>query len=151
MASAGRSVARAFQASAPKPLSNQSWFSAGSTIRLGVLMKRVVVICGLSLAAASACSRRHAETRASSEAPTVAVAPVLRGDVSQVLKVAAEFRPYQHRPDEATLDQALAAIERNARVQNRLVDDVLDHGRPRSQPLATRPARCIRNAQRLGN
>jgi len=92
-------------------------------------MKRVVVICGLSLASASACSRPHAETRASSEAPTVAVAPVLRGDVSQVLKVAAEFRPYQHRPDEATLDQALAAIERNARVQNRLVDDVLDHGR----------------------
>jgi RND family efflux transporter MFP subunit len=58
-------------------------------------MKSVALICGLSFAAASACSRPHAETRAALEAPTVAVAPVLRGDVSQVLKVAAEFRPYQ--------------------------------------------------------
>ncbi|PYQ90892.1 MAG: hypothetical protein DMG02_09015 [Acidobacteria bacterium] len=51
----------------------------------------------------------------------------LRTPAAVVLGWASAIR--QHRPDEATLDQALAAIERNARVQNRLVDDVLDHGR----------------------
>ena len=51
----------------------------------------------------------------------------LRTPSAVVLGWASAIR--QHRPDEATLDQALAAIERNARLQNRLVEDVLDHGR----------------------
>ena len=58
-------------------------------------MTRVVLVCGVAFAAASACSRPQAQARASGETPTAAVAPVSRGDVSQVLKVTAEFRPYQ--------------------------------------------------------
>jgi len=51
----------------------------------------------------------------------------LRTPAAVVLGWASAIR--RHRPDDATLDQALAAIERNARLQNRLVEDVLDHGR----------------------
>jgi len=59
-------------------------------------MKMCVVICGLgALAVAGACSRPQAEARVPADVPTVAVAAVTRGDVSQVLTVAAEFRPYQ--------------------------------------------------------
>ena len=59
-------------------------------------MRRVVVFCGVGvIGCATACSRPQAETRVAGDAPTVAVAKVVRGDVSQVLTVAAEFRPYQ--------------------------------------------------------
>src|SRR5215472_10200319 len=59
-------------------------------------MKGFVVICGVGvLAAAGACSRPQAEAQVPSDAPTVAVARVTRGDVSQVLTIAAEFRPFQ--------------------------------------------------------
>jgi RND family efflux transporter MFP subunit len=61
-------------------------------------MKRVVVICALGLAAAggSACAR--AGTRADERKPdarTVAVVPVVRGDVTQSITIGAEFRAYQ--------------------------------------------------------
>jgi RND family efflux transporter MFP subunit len=59
-------------------------------------MKRFAAICGVGLmASAAACSRPEAEARVPADLPTVAVARVTRGDVSQVLTVAAEFRPYQ--------------------------------------------------------
>ena len=59
-------------------------------------MRGVVVVCGVGLIASlAACSRPQAEARVSAETPPVAVAKVTRGDVSQVLTVAAEFRPYQ--------------------------------------------------------
>ena len=59
-------------------------------------MRGFVVICGVGvLAAAAACSRPQAEARVPADTLTVAVAKVTRGDVSQVLTIAAEFRPYQ--------------------------------------------------------
>jgi RND family efflux transporter MFP subunit len=59
-------------------------------------MRVVVGFCGGALlCSAVACSRPQAEARVSAEAPAVAVAKVTRGDISQVLTVAAEFRPYQ--------------------------------------------------------
>jgi RND family efflux transporter MFP subunit len=58
-------------------------------------MKAVVTIGALGLATfAAACSRPQAQARAA-DVPTVAVAKVTRGDVAQVLTLAAEFRPYQ--------------------------------------------------------
>jgi RND family efflux transporter MFP subunit len=60
-------------------------------------MQRIVVLVAVSLAVcgAAGCSRSHAETRAPAALPVVAVAPVARGDISRVLTVAAELRPYQ--------------------------------------------------------
>lgn len=59
-------------------------------------MKRVVVFCALVAAgAAAACSRAGATAETKAEPPAVAVAPVARADLSQVLTIAAEFRPYQ--------------------------------------------------------
>lgn len=59
-------------------------------------MKGFAVVCGVGvMVAASACSRPQAEARVAADVPTVAVATVTRGTVSQVLSVAAEFRPYQ--------------------------------------------------------
>ena len=58
-------------------------------------MKEVVTIGAIGLVSfAAACSRPQAQARAA-DVPTVAVARVTRGDVAQVLTVAAEFRPYQ--------------------------------------------------------
>src|SRR5579862_8254359 len=59
-------------------------------------MRRVVVFGGVGVAVccAAACSRPQAETRAA-EAPSVAVARVTRGDLSRMLTIAAEFRPFQ--------------------------------------------------------
>lgn len=50
---------------------------------------------GIVVAAGSACSRSHAQARTPVDAPTVAVARIERSDVSQILSVAAEFRPFQ--------------------------------------------------------
>ena len=47
------------------------------------------------LGGVAACSRSSADAAPRSEIPSVAVAPVTRGDLSQVLTIAAEFRPYQ--------------------------------------------------------
>ena len=59
-------------------------------------MRAIRLLCGAALVAcAAACSRPQAEARVSPDVPTVAVAKVTRGDVSQVLTVAAEFRPFQ--------------------------------------------------------
>jgi RND family efflux transporter MFP subunit len=61
-------------------------------------MKRVVVICALSLAVAagSACARASARAdERKSDARTVAVVPVERGDVTQSITIGAEFRAYQ--------------------------------------------------------
>ncbi len=58
-------------------------------------MKRVALFCVGVLASGADCSRPQAEARVAPDVPTVAVARVTRGDVSQVLTVAAEFRPYQ--------------------------------------------------------
>jgi len=53
-------------------------------------------VVAVLLAATSACSRPRAQTEAASEErATVAVEKVTRGDVSQDLTVAAEFRPYE--------------------------------------------------------
>jgi RND family efflux transporter MFP subunit len=53
-------------------------------------------LAAAALATAPACSRPHAQTEPGpDQPPTVAVAKVTRGDVSQVLTVAAEFRPYE--------------------------------------------------------
>jgi len=58
-------------------------------------MKEVVALCAIGIVGcAAACSRPQAQS-VSSAVPTVAVAKVARGDVSRVLTVAAEFRPYQ--------------------------------------------------------
>jgi RND family efflux transporter MFP subunit len=59
-------------------------------------MKIVVTLCAVGLAGgAAACMRQDARAEARPQAPTVAVAPVVRGDLSQVLTIAAEFRAYQ--------------------------------------------------------
>ena len=59
-------------------------------------MRRVVLVCGAGLLGiAAGCSRPQAEARVPEDVPTVAVAKVARGDVSQVLTVAAEFHPFQ--------------------------------------------------------
>jgi RND family efflux transporter MFP subunit len=59
-------------------------------------MRGVVAIGGVFvLACAAACSRPAAEARVPADVPTVAVAKVTRGDVAQVLTIAAEFRPFQ--------------------------------------------------------
>jgi RND family efflux transporter MFP subunit len=44
---------------------------------------------------AGACSRGQASTSDSAEVPTVAVAKTARGDITQSLTIAAEFRPFQ--------------------------------------------------------
>src|SRR5262245_39811231 len=65
------------------------------SIRFGVnVMRPVVALCAIGVVGCAACSRPQAQSR-SSAVPTVAVAKVARGDVSRVLTVAAEFRPYQ--------------------------------------------------------
>ena len=62
-------------------------------------MKRLVIACASAALAASvcACSRPDAQAaeRSAAGVPTVAVAKVTRGDIAEVLTVAAEFRPYQ--------------------------------------------------------
>jgi RND family efflux transporter MFP subunit len=61
-------------------------------------MKRVVIICvlGLAAAAGSACARASARAdERKSDARTVAVVPVERGDVTQSITIGAEFRAYQ--------------------------------------------------------
>ena len=61
-------------------------------------MKRVVVICALGLAAAagSACARTSARAdERKSDARTVAVVAVERGDVTQSITIGAEFRANQ--------------------------------------------------------
>ena len=59
-------------------------------------MKRVVAVTAVVLAAgAAACSRSNVHAAAGGDVPSVAAAPVTRGDLSQVLTIAAEFRPYQ--------------------------------------------------------
>jgi len=59
-------------------------------------MKRVVTVSAVVLAAAvAACSRSNVHAATGGDVPSVAAAPVTRGDVSQVLTIAAEFRPYQ--------------------------------------------------------
>ena len=58
-------------------------------------MRKVVALCAIGVVGgAAACSRPQAQS-VSPAVPTVAVAKVTRGDVSQVLTVAAEFRPFQ--------------------------------------------------------
>jgi RND family efflux transporter MFP subunit len=49
----------------------------------------------LAVLAIGACSRPRAEAGVSTEAPTVAVAKVTRGDVVQMLTINSEFRPFQ--------------------------------------------------------
>ena len=59
-------------------------------------MKRVVAVSVLLLSAGgAACSRSNVHAAAGAEVPSVAAAPVTRADLSQVLTIAAEFRPYQ--------------------------------------------------------
>jgi RND family efflux transporter MFP subunit len=59
-------------------------------------MKRVVAVSAVVLAAgAAACSRSNVHAAAGADVPAVAAAPAVRGDLSQVLTIAAEFRAYQ--------------------------------------------------------
>jgi RND family efflux transporter MFP subunit len=53
-----------------------------------------IAVTGVA-AAGAACSRYEPQASTSSDAPTVAVATIARGDVAQELTVAAEFRPFQ--------------------------------------------------------
>jgi RND family efflux transporter MFP subunit len=56
----------------------------------------MVTLCAVGFAAGAAgCARQDAQAEARPQAPTVAVAPVVRGNLSQVLTIAAEFRAYQ--------------------------------------------------------
>jgi RND family efflux transporter MFP subunit len=56
----------------------------------------LLVIAGVGAAAGgAACSRYEPQASTPSDAPTVAVAPIVRGDVAQELTIAAEFRPFQ--------------------------------------------------------
>jgi RND family efflux transporter MFP subunit len=54
-------------------------------------------ITALSACAAAGCARSDARSvdRAAANAPTVAAAKISRGDIAQVLTIAAEFRPFQ--------------------------------------------------------
>ena len=53
------------------------------------------VILGVALASAGCSSTRAADNQSAAAPPTVAVARVARGDLTQTLSLAAEFRPYQ--------------------------------------------------------
>jgi RND family efflux transporter MFP subunit len=58
--------------------------------------KSLVAVAALGICAGgTACSRYEPEAAARSDAPTVAVAKITRGDVAQDLTIAAEFRPFQ--------------------------------------------------------
>lgn len=84
-------------------------------------MKAVVTIGVVGLATfAAACSRPQAQARAV-DVPTVGVAKVIRGDVTQVLTVAAEFRPYQ----EVDLHAKVAGYVKSIHVD---VGDRVKHG-----------------------
>jgi RND family efflux transporter MFP subunit len=83
-------------------------------------MKVVVTLCAVTLVSgAVGCARQDARAEARPEAPTVAVAPVTRGDLSQALTIAAEFRAYQ----EIDLHAKVAGYVQNINV------DVGDHVR----------------------
>lgn len=59
-------------------------------------MRCVVAVSAVVLAAgAAACSRSNVHAATGGDVPSVAAAPATRGDVSQVLTIAAEFRAYQ--------------------------------------------------------
>ena len=70
------------------------------------------IISGLGalLATGAACSRSEAQARTPADVPTVAVAKVTRGDVAQVLTIAAEFRPFQEIDVHAKVAGYLKAI-----------------------------------------
>jgi RND family efflux transporter MFP subunit len=81
-------------------------------------MKLVVTLCAVGVAGGvAACARQAARAEAPPAAPTVAVAPVTRGDLSQVLTIAAGFRAYQ----EIELHAKVAGYVQNINV------DVGDH------------------------
>jgi RND family efflux transporter MFP subunit len=83
-------------------------------------MKAIVTLCAVGLAAGAAgCTRQDAQAEIRPQAPTVVVAPVARGDLSQVLTIAAEFRAYQ----EIDLHAKVAGYVQNINV------DVGDHVR----------------------
>jgi RND family efflux transporter MFP subunit len=74
-------------------------------------MKAVVALCAIGVVGcATACSRPQAQSR-SSAVPTVAVAKVARGEISRVLTVAAEFRPYQEIDVHAKVAGFVKSIE----------------------------------------
>ena len=77
-----------------------------------VLSIAAAALSGVTLAVASACSRpdAHAAESTTGDAPTVAVAKVTRGDLTQVLTVAAEFRPYEEIEVHAKVAGFLKAI-----------------------------------------
>ena len=77
-----------------------------------VLSIAAAALSGVTLAVASACSRpdAHAAESTIGDAPTVAVAKVTRGDLTQVLTVAAEFRPYEEIDVHAKVAGFLKAI-----------------------------------------
>lgn len=59
-------------------------------------MNRVVGLSALVLSAfVPACSRAPVHAASGADVPAVAATPATRGDLSQVLTIAAEFRPYQ--------------------------------------------------------
>jgi RND family efflux transporter MFP subunit len=57
---------------------------------IGVVMALVPLAAG-----GAACSRTRAAAATATERPTVSVVKIARGDISQVLTLAAEFRPFQ--------------------------------------------------------
>ena len=62
------------------------------------MSRRVVTMAAVSFAAAlagAACSGSRASAARVESAPTVAVAPITRGDIAQSLTIAAEFHPFQ--------------------------------------------------------
>lgn len=74
-------------------------------------MKEVVALCAIGIVGcAAACSRPQAQS-VSPAVPTVAVAKVARGDISRVLTVAAEFRPYQEIDVHAKVAGFVKSIE----------------------------------------
>ena len=74
-------------------------------------MRKVVALCAIGVVGgAAACSRPQAQS-VSPAVPTVAVAKVARGDISRVLTVAAEFRPYQEIDVHAKVAGFVKSIE----------------------------------------
>ena len=124
-------------------------------------MRKVVALCAIGVVGgAAACSRPQAQS-VSPAVPTVAVAKVTRGDVSQALTVAAEFRPFQEIDvhakvagylksinvdvgDRVEAGQLLAVLE-VPEMQDELQQDEAAVSAPRRKSTARRPTSSARS------
>ena len=76
---------------------------------IGVVMALVPLAAG-----GAACSRTRAAAETTTERPTVSVVKIARGDISQTLTLAAEFRPFQEVEVHAKTNHVFIIVEGEA-------------------------------------